>query len=171
MNKRLQPQLRGCVGTDLADLLQRKLPRQDHRVRSHGVEDVGGGAVDHTKLRADMQLDLRRKTLGQRDHAQIGNDQRVGSDLLQIRKVLRQPVQLFLPRQGVAGDIDLLPPLMGQGNRPLQRLVIEISRGGSHTEFLPREVDGIRAIAQRHLQPLPIPGRGEQLKVVTNNPV
>jgi hypothetical protein len=60
---------------------------------------------------------------------------------------------------------------VGKRNRLAQLIVIKIPGGGPEAEFLSRQIDGVRAVAQGHLQPLPVPGGGEQLQIVTNNSV
>ena len=58
---------------------------------------------------------------------------------------------------------------MRKRDGPPQLLPVEVPGGGAKAEFLPREIHGVRPIAERHFQPLPVPGGGEQLKIVTNN--
>ena len=60
---------------------------------------------------------------------------------------------------------------MGEADRAAERIVVEVCGGGAHAELLPREIHRVRAVAQSHFQTLPVSGGGDQLEVVTNNPV
>ena len=94
-----------------------------------------------------------------------------GEQEKKISGLIREARKLVLPRQGVAGHIDLASHAVGKLNRFFEPVVFKISGGGAHAEFPAGQIDGVRAVAQRHLKPLPIPGGGEQLQIVTNNSV
>ena len=91
--------------------------------------------------------------------------------LAYINEIVAERIQLVLPRQGVDGHIDALAPAVRELHRAAQTVVVKVRRRGAHAEAAPGEIHGVRAVAQRHFQPLEIPRGGEQLIIVTNNPV
>ena len=107
MNESLDLQALRRLGTDPADILQRRLTGKHDGVRAHVVQHVCRGAVDDAQLGADVTPKTRRKSLCQLHDAQVCDDQGVHSDLLQKSKIIRQPLQLLLTRQRIAGHINL----------------------------------------------------------------
>ena len=103
--------------------------------------------------------------LAQAQHVHAGGDDRVRSDGVQILQVLRQPGDLIVAGQGVAGHMDPDPSGVGQLHRPGQAGTVEIAGEGPHAEGAARQVHRIRPIGQGHLQPLHVPGGSQQLRL------
>ena len=169
MDKGLDAQLLWRIGADLSDVLQRRLPREHHRVRPHVEEDIGRGAVDDPQLGAHMAGDTGRMALGQLHHTQICDDESIHPRVLQKLQIGRQGFQLLLPGQSVAGHIDLGAPRMGELHCLAQALIREVHRGGAHAELTPRQIHRVRPVAQRHEQALPVPGRGQQFRLLSHS--
>ena len=56
-------------------------------------------------------------------------------------------------------------------SRLAQALVRKAHRRGAHAELPSGEIDRIRSVAQRHQQPLTVPGRGEQFQCLSHSSV
>ena len=166
MGKHLDLQIRGRLGPDFSDFLQRQLPGQDHPAGSQAVPGPGGLIVDDAGLGGDVALDVGGVPLCQGQHPHIGQNHRVHPQLLQVLQPLRQAGRLPVPGHGVAGDVDAHPVGAAQRHGLFQLPGGEIAGKGAHPEGISRQIDGVRPIGHRHLQPLHVARRGKQFEHV-----
>ena len=170
MYERFDLQVFRRLRADFPNILQRRLTRKHNGVRAHIIEHVRRGAVDHAQLGADMTPKARRITLSKLQNAQVRNDQGVHADLLQKREIVRKTLQFLLPRKGIAGHIYFCALFMGEHHGPAQCLVVKTDCAGAHAEFPSGEINGVRAVMQRHAKPFKVPCRGQQFNLLRHSP-
>ena len=146
MDERLKLQLRRRVGADGADLGKRQLTREHDPLRAEIVQRCGGSRIDHAELRAHVQRHVGRIALGQRDHAEIGRDDRVHARIVEQLEVRGQLRHLVITRQGIARHVHgsaLCVRKLHGGADAVRRKVF---RTGAHTELRPGEIHCVRAV-------------------------
>ena len=161
--------LRGIV-PDLPNVLQGRLPGQDYRVGTKGVEGIGCGAVDNAELRAHVPCNLGCMALGKLQYAQIRNDQSIHAGVLQEFQISGQHPQLLLPGKGVAGHIDLDVSCMRILYGPAEIRIGKVHHAGAHAKLASGKIHGVRPVKDGHFQPLPVAGRGQQFHFTLHSP-
>ena len=164
VHKGFQTQFRRRVGANGADLFQRDLSCKNNGICSLLIKDVCSSAVDHAKLCADMSGNMRGIPFGKGKHTNVGYDERIRSGTFQKGEIGRQIRQLALPRERVAGDVDLNAVLVCESDASSQLLVAEAGAGGTHAVSAACKIDGVRPIVHSHDQFLIVPRWGEQFK-------
>ena len=114
-----------------------------------------------------MALDSGGVPLGQGEHPHIGQNDCVHPHVVQILQPLGQPGCLVIAGHGVAGDVDPHPVAVAQRHGGFQLLRGEVAGEGAHSEGVARQIDRVSPIGHRHVQPLHVPGGGEQLNVLS----
>ena len=113
---------------------------------------------------------MGRMALGQRDHAEIGRDDRVHARIVEQLEVRGQLRHLVITRQGIArhmhGSALCVRKLHGSADAVRR----EVFRTGAHTKLRPGEIHCVRAEMERHLQALQISGGAQQLWFVHATP-
>ena len=165
VDKGLHLQPTGGLGAELRYLVQRQLPGQNHPAGPQLVPHPGHLIVGDARLGGHMHLDMGRVPLAQIQHIHPAGDHRVRADGVQILQVLRQLGRLAVAGHGVAGDVDPDALPVGRLHRLGQPLPVEVSGKGPHPEGAARQIHRVRAVGQRHVQPLPVPRGGEQLRL------
>ena len=165
----LDLQVRRGLVPDGADFLQTQLPGQDHPAGPQVVPGPGGLVVADAGLGGDVPLTpggvLPRHGKG----PQVRHDQGVHPGVRQPFQVLRQAGRLVVPGHGLDGAVDPDAVAVGKGHRLGQRLIGEVPRKGPHPKAGARQIHCVRAIEHGHFQPLHVPRRGQQLRLVPLN--
>ena len=161
MGKGLDLQLLGGLGANFRDLLQGKLPGQDDPVGPQVVPGPGGLVVDDAGLGADVDLHRGGIAFGQGQHPHVGQDDGGDAALLQKGQPLGQAGHLVVAGHGVARNVQVHPLRPAKLGSFGQLFPGEVPRKGAHAKGVPRQIDRIRPIGQSHLQPLPVPCRGQ----------
>ena len=169
VDKGLDLQVRRGLVPDGADFLQTQLPGQDHPAGPQVVPGPGGLVVADAGLGGDVPLTpggvLPRHGKG----PQVRHDQGVHPGVRQPFQVLRQAGRLVVPGHGIDGAVDPDAVAVGKGHRLGQRLIGEVPRKGPHPKAGARQIHCVRAIEHGHFQPLHVPRRGQQLRLVPLN--
>ena len=161
MGEGLDLQALGGLGPDLGDLPQVQLPGQDDPVGAQLVPGGGRLVVDDAGLGGDVDLHVGGVLLGQTQNAHIRQDDGGDPRLLQQLQPLGQTGHLIVAGHGVAGHVGIHPVGPAEGNGLFHLLRGEVPGEGAHAEGGARQVDGIGTIGHSHLQPFPVPGRGQ----------
>ena len=164
----LQLQLRRYAGADGGDLLQTQLPRQHHAGGAQIVPRLGADVVGHGLLGADVPLAVGRIFPRQRERAQIRQDQRVHTRRIQLFQMGGQRLRLVPAGHGVDGGVYLHAVVVGEPHRLRQRLIVKISGEGAHAEGRTGQIHRICAVQHGHLQLFPVPGRGQQFRLLSH---
>ncbi len=64
--------------------------------------------------------------------------------------------------------MDPHPPAVAQLHGGLQLLGAEVAGKGAHAEQIARQIHRVRSVGQGHLEPLHIPGGGEQFNLLSH---
>ena len=115
--------------------------------------------IDHAKLRADVQRDVRRIALGERDDAEIGRDDCIHPRIVEQLQIRRQLRHFIVTRQRIArhvyGGALRVRKLHGRADA----VRCEIFGSGAHAELRPGQIHCVCTEMERHLQALQISGR------------
>ena len=111
-----------------------------------------------------MQFHIGNRLFRHHEDAEVGDEQCVDADLLQVAQVVRQAHEVAVVREDVDRHIDLLVECMGELDRLAQFLLGEIAAKRAQPVELAAKVNGIGAIEQRHLHLLERPGRGQEFR-------
>ena len=159
--ERLQLQLRRHALPDGGDLRQTDLPRQHHPRGAQIVPRLGADVVGHGLLGADVALTVGRVPPRQRECPQIRQDQGVHPRRIQLFQMGGQRLRLVPARHGVHRGVYLHAVVVGKAHRPGQLLIREVAREGAHTKGRARQIDGVCAVQNCHLQLFPVPRWGQ----------
>ena len=170
VHKRFDFQRGRRLGPDLRDLLHAQLARQHNPGRAQIVKRIGRRIVDDPGLGGNMDFHLWRMALHQLHHAEIRRDKRIHPGVLRLLQKAGDTIDFFIGRQGVAGQIDPLPPAVRKLHRPAQLLHRKICRSGAHSKFLSRQIDRIRAESKRCFQTFRVSGWAKKLQFHYANP-
>ena len=151
VDKGLQLQAGVGVLPDALNFGEGHLPGQHHPLGPQLPADLGGGKVHNARLGGDVPLHLGGHFPGQGQHPQIGDDKGVHPRLLAGGEEAGQRLKFLVAGQGVAGDVDLHPPLVAEVHGLGQLLRPKVGRGRAHAEALSRQVHRVRAVAHRGL--------------------
>ena len=160
----LQLETGGGPGPKLGDLLQRHLPAQHHAGGAHVPVGPGGGVVQAVGLGADVDVQPWGRSAHHGDGPQVRHDGGVRADAEQGLGVVPQGVQLVVGGEGVHGDVKLPAILVDAAGGLGEGVQCEAHVAGTQLQARAAYVDGVGAEAQRGIQALQIPGRGEQLR-------
>ena len=165
MDEDLQLQIGRELPLHLLDGRQRHFPPQHDAGSAHAVIDAGGFIVQAVGLSADVdgQLGALFPDLG--DGAQIGDDDRVRADVVQLPGVIAQPVDLAVFREAVDGDVQLFAQRVG-----IRRRLFELFKGERRSfraqlHQRAAAVDGVRAEVQGGFQRFHAPRGSQQFHV------
>ena len=100
----------------------------------------------------------------ERKGPQIRYNQGVYSSVIQPLQMFRQTGGLIISGHSVDGAVNLDPVSMGKSHCPGQLLRGKVPGKSSHAEIRTRQIHSVRAVENRHFQPLHIPRRGQQLR-------
>ena len=171
MDKGLHLQLPGAFGNELSYLVQGQLPGQDDPTGPLVIPKPGGGVVGDPRLGRHVPLYLWGIPLRQGKYAGIADNEGVRAVVLQTLKIFRQAVQLPVARVGVHRHMDRHAVAVGIVDGLGQSLLVKIPRKGPHAVLATRQIDRVRAVAHRRLQPLHVPRRGQQLDPHAHSPL
>ena len=96
VHKGFQFQVRRAVVPDLRDFGQRQFPGQHHTLCPQFIADPGRLVVGNARLCGHMAFHPGCIFLGQRQHPQVGNDERIHTGFGGILNILRQLFQFFI---------------------------------------------------------------------------
>ena len=112
-----------------------------------------------------MELHIRDVLFRHHKDAEVGDEQCVDADLLQVAQVVGQAAKVAVVREDVDRHIDLLLELVGEPDRLAQLFSREVAAERAQAVELAAEVDGVGAVEQRHLHLLEIPCWGQELRL------
>ena len=93
-----------------------------------------------------MELHIRDAFPGHHKDAEVGDEQGVDADLLQVAQVVRQPDKVAVVREDVDRHVDLLVELVGEPDRLAQLFSREVATERAQAVELAAEVDGVGAV-------------------------
>ena len=169
MDERLQLQILRAVVADLRDLGQGQFAGQHNALGSQLVADLRGLIVRDACLGRDMTLDLRGILFGQRQHTQIGNDERIHARLGGILNVPGQLGKFLVRGQGVQRQIDLFAAGMGKDAALVQFAHSQVDGCGAHAKFRQGAVDGICAVHDGVFQRFQAARGGQQFRLLQHS--
>ena len=152
-----------CLFADCQDLVDRKLPRDDHPLHAErlGQRDALGAGECH--LRGAMQRQVGTDLADEPGRADILHEHGIDA---RRRHRLDHPGklrQLAAEDQHVERGIPLEPAQVEHLHQPGQVFEREVCRAGPGVEAdVEPEVDGVSPVLDRRADAVPIPGRGEQ---------
>ena len=161
----LKLQLRRHVRANFAYFLQRQLPRQHDALCAEVVPRLSAGGVGDALLGGDVPLALRRVLPRQREHAEVGEDQRVHTRVVQQLQMLRQRLQFVAAGHRVHRDVRPDAVIVGKAHRLAQLVGAEVARERPHAEAGAREVHRVRAVEHRHAELFHIARRSEEFRL------
>ena len=165
VHESFQFQFRRCVIPDDGNISQTQFPGKNHSLGTHLVGLGGGSIIGNTCLGRKMYFHTGGIFLGQSQYAKIGNNKGIHTGIGSVLHGLGQPVQFFIGRQGIQGQV--YPAAAGVGkNAALPQFVIgQIRRCGTHAELRQRAVYGIRSVQHRIFQCFQAARRGQQFRL------
>ena len=123
-----------------------------------------GFSVERIRLRAQVQRQLRHHIPRNADHARIVHNKRIRSCSTKLFEQRRQSADVRIPRKGIAGNVDPLAARMGILAGSFEAFRRKVIRVIAEAHRFRANVDGVRAKAQRRLEPFHIACRGKQLR-------
>ena len=141
-----------------ANFIQVQLPGQYNPLCAQIIPGLGAFVVCDGLLGGDVSFTLRGIFSGQRESAQIRDDQRIYTCILQLLQIGGQLGYLFIAGHGVHGHVSLNAVAVGEFHSLGQLLRGEVSREGTHTKGSACQIYSIRAVQNGHLQPFHISG-------------
>ena len=133
--------------------------RQHDPLRAEIMQRRSSLRIDHAELRADVQRDVRRIALCERDDAEIGRDDRIHPRIIEQLQIRRQLRHFTVTRQRIArhvyGGALRVRKLHGRADA----VRCEIFGSGAHAELRPGQIHCVCTEMERHLQALQISGR------------
>ena len=111
-----------------------------------------------------MDFRLRKDLPEQRKDPQVGDDKGVHAAAPGPTEEIPHSVDLPIPGEGVAGQVDLAPGRVGQLHRLRKLPFPEAGGGGPHPELRGTQINGIRAVPKSGPQPVQVPGRSQDLR-------
>ena len=138
----------GALGTDLGDLLERQLARENDSADPLLLPEAGRRPVDHVGLHREVNLLLGPALANHHDQPRVGHDQRIRPGLDHRLHIAQIGLQLAVMRRNIRGHVELLAPLMRIGDALVQ--VIELEIVVAHAQRVARlaGIDRIRAIGE-----------------------
>ena len=116
-----------------------------------------------------MTLDLRGVLFGQRQHTQVGNDERIHARLGGVLNVPGQLGKFLVRGQGVQRQIDLFAAGMGKDAALVQFAHGQVDGCGAHAKFRQGAVDGIRAVHDGVFQRFQAARGGQQFRLLQHS--
>ena len=156
--------LHSRMRTYLSNLRERKLPREDDTLRAQALPGCNCRVIRDISLRADVKFHLWNYLATEREDPQISDQQGIDLDFLQETQVARQLRDIFIVWEDIHRHIDALAVRMCERDASAELLAAEIPPERTQAEGLAAEVDGIRAIEQRHLHLFRRPGRCQKFR-------
>ena len=99
---------------------------------------------------------------GQGKGPQVRQDQGIHPGIVQLLQIGGELGNLLISRHGIHGNVDMDTMVVGKFHRLRQGLRGEVPREGPHAEAGARQIHGIRAVEDGHIQLFHVPGRGQQ---------
>ena len=159
MDERLELKFGRRMGADGGDLGERQLAREHDPLRAEIMQRRGSRRIDHAELRADVQRDVRRIALCERDDAEIGRDDRIHPRIVEQLQIRRQLRHLVITRQRIARHVHGGALRMRKLHGRADAVRREIFGSGAHAELRPGQIHCVCTEMERHLQALQISGR------------
>ena len=163
VGERLDLQLAGRIGPQAGDVLDAHLPRAHHARGAHVVPAARGGGVGDARLRAHMQGDAGRMLLRQSERAQVAHDERVDARIGERLEVSRQRIDVVGVHERIERHVHRGARIVGEPHGIGDVRQREVLGALAHAEPIARQIDRIRAEAQRGLQLGSAARRREQL--------
>ena len=164
----LQFQLRRHPGPNGGDLLQAQLPGQHHAAGAQVMPGLGADVIGDRLLGADVPLAVWRVLPRQGERAQVRQDQGVHPRRVQLFQMGGQGLRLIPAGHGVHRGMYLYAMVVGKPHCLRQCLVVKVPGKGSHSKGRTGQIHRISAVQHRHLQLFPVPGRGQQFRLLSH---
>ena len=156
MPKGLDLQLRRGFPADLRHLCQTALPGQDHPAGTQIIPCLSTFVVGNRLLGGNVPLAVGGIFPRQGKSTQVRQNQGIYAGIIQPFQVGRQMHHFMVPGHGIHRHMNPDPMAVGKRHRLGQFLRGKIPGKGTHTKVRPRQIHRIRAIEDRHPQPLHI---------------
>ena len=161
MHERFQLQRR-LGGVDLGDLRKGQFARQHHALRPLLTPERRRIAVGGVRLGGDVQRQAGRGAPCQGEGAGIGDERRVGADLLQIGKGVGEGGKVGIAGEDVGGDIYLFAARVRIGDGLLHLFRRKVAGKGAEGKLLSAQIDGVCTEVQRRFEFFKVARGGEQ---------
>ena len=158
-------QIHIALRSDLPDLGQRHLTRQHNPAGTEFLPGIDGCPVRIVGLCTDVKLHIRDQLAAHHEYTQIGYQQGIRLNALQILQIVRQALKITIMREDIHGHIDLLSPGLREIHCFLEFFPAEITAESPQAKGFATQIDRICAIQHRHLQFFQVPCRGQQLRL------
>jgi hypothetical protein len=115
-----------------------------------------------------MTLAVGRVLPRQGERAQVRQNQGVHPRRVQLFQMGGQGLSLIPAGHGVHRGVYLHAVVVGKPHCLRQCLVVKVPGKGTHPKGRTGQIHRVRAVQNRHLQLFPVPGRGQQFRLLSH---